>query len=250
MDRQSDPNCTSDERNKVSIAAANFLPLVPALIPGKFARRPWPHLRGPNYDGYYQPRLIWLTPGLLRGPPVLWTRGQGHSGFIVVGKRCYTQYQTPLTSSYFAWISNLELLSGRHATIPTGKRGATLDKLQNPTWAGRCASSLCSGGTVACFDAATGLSLWSLNVREKFNGLATVSSATPPRRQSTTAGRRSSGRARGGLVALSITDGHWSGPAAAIRPATARRSDHPGRRATSIVRLPAELLAAGGCRKC
>jgi hypothetical protein len=55
----------------------------------------WPHLRGPNYDA------ISAETGLANswpaeGPPVLWGRdlGQGYSGFVVVGRRVFTQMQT------------------------------------------------------------------------------------------------------------------------------------------------------------
>jgi outer membrane protein assembly factor BamB len=107
------------------------------------------------------------------GPPVLWTRalGQGHSGLIVVGNRCFTQYQ----SSRGQFLLCLEMPSG--ATVwevrydsSWQSRGAYPGPYGSPTWAdGRifCSSP---AGIVACFDADTGASLWSLNVREKFSG--------------------------------------------------------------------------------
>src|SRR5947209_5797221 len=72
-------------------------PEVPALEPpgDELAATDWPHLRGPNYDA------VSAETGLADawppdGPPVLWSRdlGQGYSGFVVVGRRAFTQAQT------------------------------------------------------------------------------------------------------------------------------------------------------------
>ena len=170
----------------------------------------WPHLRGPNYDGV-SAEINLADAWPVEGPPVLWTRelGQGHSGFITVGNRCYTQYQAVRGQ----FLVCLDVVSG--STIWEARydsnwqaRGAYPGPYGSPTWAeGRifCSSP---GGIVACFDAVTGASRWSLNVRDKFAGRGCEFgyAATPLVEQDRVI--VPVGGPDASLVALSVTDGH------------------------------------------
>src|SRR5438093_9753740 len=135
-------------------------------------RADWPHLRNTHYDGRSdETGLADSWPA--EGPPRLWSRelGQGHSGFIVAEGKLYTQRQTgggqfllcldPDTGATI-WESRCDwawqpggAYPGPYAT-PTWYRGKLY--FSSPT------------GLVGCLDAGTGKAIWSINVREKFQG--------------------------------------------------------------------------------
>jgi PQQ-like domain len=149
-----------------------LLALTVSLCLDSTAMADWPHLRGVNYDGVStETDLAEAWPAA--GPPLCWTRdlGQGHSGFIVAEGKVFTQRQTLGGQDVLC----LDPDSGE--TIWTSRydwswqpNGAYPGPYATPTWyRGRIYFSSPTG-LVGCLDAKTGAALWSLNVREKFNG--------------------------------------------------------------------------------
>ncbi len=123
----------------------------------------WPHLRGPNYDA------VSAETGLVEawpegGPPVLWARelGQGYSGFVAVGGRVYTQFQTR-TGQY---VIALDADSGeevwrRRVDWPWQPAGAYPGPYATPTWHGGRLYYATPAGLVGCLDADDGSTVWS-----------------------------------------------------------------------------------------
>jgi outer membrane protein assembly factor BamB len=135
----------------------------------------WPHLRGPTYDAVSSEKgLVDSWPET--GPPVLWTRelGQGYSGFIAVGSRVYTMFQ----SAAGQYVVSLEADTGAEiwrqrvdwAWDPAGRYPGPY---ATPTWhAGRIYYSTPTG-LVGCLDANDGGLIWSVEVRKRFKGKGT-----------------------------------------------------------------------------
>jgi hypothetical protein len=136
------------------------------------ANADWPHLRGPNYDGVSSETGIADT-WPRGGPPRLWTRelGQGHSGFIVAEGRVYTQRQT-LAGQYLLCLDpdNGQTNWQTRYDWAWQPKGAYPGPYATPTWYRGKIYYASPTGLVGCMDAATGALLWSLNVREKFDG--------------------------------------------------------------------------------
>jgi outer membrane protein assembly factor BamB len=146
-----------------------------ALLLAQSAPADWPHLRGPTYDGVSsETGLAGTWPA--GGPPRLWSRelGQGHSGFIVAEGKVYTQRQT-LSGQY---VLCLDPDTG-HTIWETRydwawqPKGAYPGPYGSPTWYGNKVYCSSPWGLVGCFDAHTGQTLWTLNVRERFQGTGT-----------------------------------------------------------------------------
>jgi outer membrane protein assembly factor BamB len=127
----------------------------------------WPHLRGPRYDAVSDEKGLadsWPEAG----PPVLWSRdlGEGFSGFVIVGGRAFTQFQS-VTAGQCVVCLDAETgatLWQQHVDAPWQSGGAYPGPYATPTWhAGRVYYSS-PHGTVGCLDAATGEPAWSVNV--------------------------------------------------------------------------------------
>jgi len=135
----------------------------------------WPHLRGPTYDA------ISAETGLLdawpeKGPPVLWTRelGQGYSGFVAVGGRVYTQFQ----STAGQYVLSLDTDTGtevwrQRVDWAWQPAGAYPGPYATPTWHEGRLYFATPTGLVGCLDARAGHLLWSVDVRKKFHGKGT-----------------------------------------------------------------------------
>ena len=164
------PYLFGNRRVSITCRAAMFLFVFFLLNSPAWAD--WPHLRGPSYDGVSAETGladVWPVPG----PPQLWTRelGQGHSGFIVAQGRVYTQRQTlggqtvlclDLDTGNTIWETRYDW-----AWQPGG---AYPGPYATPTWWGGRIFYCSTGGLVGCMDAQSGKPLWSLNVRERFQG--------------------------------------------------------------------------------
>jgi outer membrane protein assembly factor BamB len=132
----------------------------------------WPQWRGPNRDGRS------LETGLLAawpagGPPVIWRAtgvGEGYSGVAVVGDRLYTQGQRASRGYVMAFDVRT---GGKLWETPAG--GAFNESRGNgprgtPTVDGDRLYAMAADGTVVCLDAATGRTIWSQNVVQKYGG--------------------------------------------------------------------------------
>lgn len=149
-----------------------LLALALVACPASVGRADWPHLRGPNYDG------ISTETGLAdtwpeEGPPRLWSRelGEGYSGFIVAEGKVYTQRQT-LGGQFLLCLdpaSGQTIWESRYDWAWQPK-GAYPGPYASPTWYRGKVYYVSPTGLVGCMDAKTGAAVWSLNVREKFQG--------------------------------------------------------------------------------
>ena len=149
-------------------AAAVFVVLASA---GVFAAD-WPQWRGPNRDG------LSAETGLLAswpagGPRVLWRAaglGEGYSSMSVAGGRVYTQGQNGTQEFVIAF----DVKTGARAWMtPTGRtfresRGN--GPRGTPTIDGDRLYAMAADGTLVCLEAATGKTLWSQNVVQKYGG--------------------------------------------------------------------------------
>jgi outer membrane protein assembly factor BamB len=143
--------------------------------PARGSLADWPHLRGPNYDAVSPEKgLVEAWPD--DGPPMLWRKElrQGYSGFIGVGGRVLTQFQ----SSTGQYVLCLAAVSGsevwrRRIDWPWQPAGAYPGPYATPTWhAGRIYWTS-PAGQVGCLDAETGRPVWSLDVLKKIDGKGT-----------------------------------------------------------------------------
>lgn len=132
----------------------------------------WPHLRGPNLDG------IATETGLADawpadGPPQLWSRelGQGYSGFVVAEGKLFTQRQT-LAGQYLLCLDPAtgNTLWETRYDWPWQPNGAYPGPYASPTFYRGKVYYASPAGQLGCVDAATGASVWSFNVVEKFTG--------------------------------------------------------------------------------
>ncbi len=132
----------------------------------------WPHLRGPEFDGRSaETGLVDGWPP--EGPPVLWTcdLGAGYSGFVVADGQLFTQRQA-LNGQYLVCLdpSNGHVIWEAKYDWAWKPSGPYRGPYGSPTWSkGRVFCSSPSG-LVCCFDAGTGRQLWSVNVKERFQG--------------------------------------------------------------------------------
>ncbi len=134
----------------------------------------WPSIRGPRYDGT-SPEINIADSWPAEGPPILWTKelSQGYSAFVAADDRVYSQYQT---------------LSGQFVICIDAQTGETIWEFRydwpfDPTgiYPGPRATPTLDGGRIY-FAGTTGLIgclstegklLWSVNVKEEFDGLGT-----------------------------------------------------------------------------
>jgi outer membrane protein assembly factor BamB len=135
----------------------------------------WPHLRGPHYDAVSKETgLVEWWPE--RGPPILWTRelGQGYSGFVAVGGRVFTQFQSRSGQSVICLDADTgaEIWSQR-VDWPWQAAGGYPGPYSTPTWSNDRVYYATPSGLVGCLDAGDGRALWSVDVRKKFNGRGT-----------------------------------------------------------------------------
>ena len=146
--------------------------LAAILSTSQTAGADWPHSRGPNYDGVSSDtRLADAWPA--DGPPRLWTRelGQGHSGFIIVAGKLFTQRQDT-TGQYLLCIDPADgrtLWETRYAGAWQA-RGAYPGPYATPTWYRGKVYYASPTGLVGCLDSDTGAPLWSVDVRDRFAG--------------------------------------------------------------------------------
>jgi outer membrane protein assembly factor BamB len=135
----------------------------------------WPHLRGPNYDAVS--RESGLTEAWPeRGPPVLWTRelGQGYSGFVAVGNRVFTQFQTRSGQ----YVLCLEAATGgevwrQRVDWSWQTAGAYPGPYATPTWADGRVYYASPTGQVGCLEADTGRQVWAVPLARRFRGEGT-----------------------------------------------------------------------------
>jgi outer membrane protein assembly factor BamB len=132
----------------------------------------WPQWRGVNRDGHSGETAL-LTSWPAGGPRVVWRAtglGEGYSSMSVAGGRVYTQGQRGQQEFVLA----LDVKSGAKLwETPTGR--AFRESRGNgprgtPTVDGDRLYALAADGTLACLDAASGKSLWSQNIVQKYGG--------------------------------------------------------------------------------
>lgn len=147
--------------------------LFSALTPTALAD--WPHLRGPNYDAL-SPEKSLADTWPASGPPVVWTcdLGQGYSGFVAVGDRLFTQFQT--RTGQFVLCLHADTggeLWRQRIDWPWQPAGAYPGPYATPTFSDNRVYWASPTGLVGCLDANSGRPLWSIDVRKKFNGQGT-----------------------------------------------------------------------------
>src|SRR5438094_535903 len=152
-------------RRRVLLAVALAVCFGPSL------RADWPHLRGEDNGVSAETGLADSWPA--EGPPRLWSRslGQGYSGFIVAEGRAYTQRQTG-RGQYLLCLDpdgGKTILESRY-DWPWQPGGNYPGPYASPTWYRGKVYYASPSGLVGCLDARTGAALWSLNVREQFQG--------------------------------------------------------------------------------
>jgi outer membrane protein assembly factor BamB len=132
----------------------------------------WPQWRGVNRDGHSSETGL-LTSWPKGGPRVVWQAtglGEGYSSMSVAGGRVYTQGQRGQQEFVLAldvgtgkkvW----ETQSGRafRESRGNGPRGT-------PTIDGERLYALAADGMLVCLEAATGKTIWSQNIVQKYGG--------------------------------------------------------------------------------
>jgi outer membrane protein assembly factor BamB len=135
----------------------------------------WPHLRGPNRDAVSTQKGI-MSTWPEGGPPVLWSRqlGQGYSGFVAVGGRLFTQFQSRLAQ--YAICLNAQTgneIWRQRVDWPWQPDGTYPGPYATPTWhAGRLYYAT-TNGLIGCLDATTGRKQWTVDTRKRFRGKGT-----------------------------------------------------------------------------
>jgi outer membrane protein assembly factor BamB len=132
----------------------------------------WPHIRGPRYDavsGETGLAATWPEDG----PPMLWARdlGQGFSGFVVVGERAFTQFQS-VTDGQCVICLDVETgstLWQQHIDAPWQSAGAYPGPYATPTWYDGHIYYSSPHGAVGCLDATNGDPVWSVNVVREYH---------------------------------------------------------------------------------
>lgn len=148
-----------------------FAPLLLAAV----GPADWPHVRGPNYDGV-APAAKLTDSWPAEGPPVLWSRdlGQGYSGFVVADGRVHTQIQTSTGQFVIALDAGTgNELWRRRVDWPWQPAGEYPGPYATPTLSGDKLYYATPTGRVGCSTAADGAVVWSVDVREKFQGRGT-----------------------------------------------------------------------------
>jgi outer membrane protein assembly factor BamB len=154
----------SDFRFQIGVLALAFGATVSAAD--------WPQWRGPQRNGISTETGL-LTSWPKEGPRMLWTvngLGEGYSAVAVVGGRVYTQGQRggrhyvtaiDVNTGAKAW----ETVAGGsfNESRGNGPRGT-------PTVDGTRLYALAPDGMLACLDAASGKTIWSQNILQKFRG--------------------------------------------------------------------------------
>ena len=157
---------TSLRRQRIALTIGTF------LCASAVALADWPHLRGPDYDGVSRETgLADAWPE--HGPPRLWTRelGQGYSGLIVADGKLFTQRQT-LGGQYLLCLDPAtgETVWEHRYDWAWQPKGAYPGPYSTPTFYRGKLFFTSTSGLVGCVDANTGVPLWSLNVRDQFQG--------------------------------------------------------------------------------
>lgn len=149
-----------------------LLAIASVFFHGATAWADWPHLRGPSLDAV-STEIGLAESWPIQGSPVLWSRelGQGHSGFIIAEGMVFTQRQT-LGGQYVLCLNpdtGQTIWESRYDWAWQPK-GAYPGPYSSPTWYRGRVYYASPAGQVGCLDAKSGASLWSLNVREQFQG--------------------------------------------------------------------------------
>ncbi len=148
--------------------------LVLALVVGitSGANADWPHVRGPQYDGVSSETGLadaWPADGPLR----LWARelGQGYPGFVLADGKLYTQRQS-LGGQYLLCLDpdNGQTIWEFRYDWAWQPKGAYPGPYASPTWYRGKIFYASPAGKVGCVNADTGAELWSLSVKERFQG--------------------------------------------------------------------------------
>jgi outer membrane protein assembly factor BamB len=145
-----------------------LLPLL--LLTGVARAGDWPQFHGPNRDNLSAETNL-LTRWPAGGPPLLWRAtglGEGYASAALSAGRIYTAGNI----SSHTIITALDL-AGRplwQATNGPAYRRAQPGARSTPTVVGEQVYHLNGDGDIACLDTATGRTLWTLNMLEKFGG--------------------------------------------------------------------------------
>jgi len=132
----------------------------------------WPQWRGPNRDGVSSetgllaswpaggPRVLWKTTGL----------GEGYSSLAIVNGRIYTQGQRDRQEFVFAF----DAATGKKLWETATSRDYNNDRGDGPrgtpTIDGDRLYAMTGDGVVVSLDLATGKTIWSQNVAQKYGG--------------------------------------------------------------------------------
>jgi len=132
----------------------------------------WPQMRGPGYDAHsVETGLADSWP--VDRPPLLWMKkiGAGYSGLIAVGGCVYTQTQTLTGQSVLAMNADTGQTIWEHRYArPYQAGGMFPGPRATPTWRHGKIYFAAPDGLVGCLDAGDGHALWSVNVRQQFDG--------------------------------------------------------------------------------
>ncbi len=132
----------------------------------------WPQWRGPNRDGISSetgllaswpaggPRAVWKTNGL----------GEGYSSLAIVKGHIYTQGQRGNQAYVFAFDVNTGKKLWETATSRAYSNDRGNGPRGTPTTDGDRLYAMAGDGTLVCLDVATGKSIWSQNVVQKYRG--------------------------------------------------------------------------------
>ncbi len=132
----------------------------------------WPQWRGPNRDGISSetgllpswpsggPRVVWRTNGL----------GEGYSSLAIVNGKIYTQGQRDRKEFVFAF----DAQTGKKLWETETSRDYRNDRGDGPrgtpTVDGDRLYAMTGDGVLVCLDLATGKTIWSQNVAQKYGG--------------------------------------------------------------------------------
>ena len=132
----------------------------------------WPQWRGPNRDGLSSERGLkksWPAGG----PPLAWRAsgaGEGYSSFAVAGGRVYTMGARGNTEYVVAF----DAATGKRLWITANGSRFSNDRGDGPrgtpTVDGERVYAFGASGDLSVLDAATGKSLWTVNVLRQFGG--------------------------------------------------------------------------------
>ena len=132
----------------------------------------WPQWRGPNRDGLSTETGL-LTSWPAGGPRVEWRAkglGEGYSTVAVAGGRVFTQGQ----SGNQEFVLALDAKTGSRIWLTATGRSFRESRGNGPrgtpTIDGDRLYAMAADGLLSCLDAATGKSIWSQNVLQKFGG--------------------------------------------------------------------------------